>query len=96
MLAKVCSAAVNGIDAYPVEVEVNAACGETLIVIVSCNLPMARFEPCGRDGRSGRVRPGPEKRSQNVFMSPDEYPSLTCSVSSRELNDVNDVAGARL
>jgi hypothetical protein len=25
MLAKVCSAAVNGIEAYPVEVEVNAA-----------------------------------------------------------------------
>ena len=34
MLAKVCSAAVNGIDAYPVEVEVNAGWGETLIVVV--------------------------------------------------------------
>lgn len=34
MLAKVCSAALNGIDAYPVEVEVNAGYGETLIVIV--------------------------------------------------------------
>ncbi|MFO1486993.1 MAG: YifB family Mg chelatase-like AAA ATPase [Verrucomicrobiota bacterium] len=34
MLAKVCSAAVNGIDAYPVEVEVNAGWGDTLIVIV--------------------------------------------------------------
>ena len=34
MLAKVCSAAVNGIDAYPVEVEVNAGFGDTLIVIV--------------------------------------------------------------
>ena len=34
MLAKVCSAAVNGIDAYPVEVEVNAGYGDTLIVIV--------------------------------------------------------------
>jgi hypothetical protein len=29
MLAKVCSAAVNGIEAYPVEVEVNA--GRALI-----------------------------------------------------------------
>src|SRR5579864_8713646 len=34
MLSKVCSAAVNGIDAYPVEVEVNAGYGDTLIVIV--------------------------------------------------------------
>jgi magnesium chelatase family protein len=34
MLAKVCSAAVNGIEAYPVEVEVNVGFGDTLIVIV--------------------------------------------------------------
>src|SRR5258706_11799437 len=34
MLAKVCSAAVNGIEAYPVEVEVNAGFGHTIIVIV--------------------------------------------------------------
>ena len=34
MLAKVCSAAVNGIEAYPVEVEVNAGFGDTLIIIV--------------------------------------------------------------
>ncbi len=34
MLAKVCSAAVNGIEAYPVEVEVNDGYGDTLIVIV--------------------------------------------------------------
>lgn len=34
MLAKVCSAAVNGIDAYRVEVEVNAGWGDTTIVIV--------------------------------------------------------------
>src|SRR5256885_6540009 len=34
MLAKVCSAAVNGIEAYPVEAEVNAGYGDTLIVIV--------------------------------------------------------------
>ena len=30
MLSKVCSAAVSGIDAYPVEVEVNAGYGDTL------------------------------------------------------------------
>jgi magnesium chelatase family protein len=34
MLAKVCSAAVTGIDAFPVEVEVNAGYGDTLLVIV--------------------------------------------------------------
>jgi hypothetical protein len=31
MLAKVCSAAVSGIEAYPVEVEVNAGYDDTLI-----------------------------------------------------------------
>src|SRR5713101_4284629 len=34
MLSKVCSAAVSGIEAYPVEVEVNAGYGDTIIVIV--------------------------------------------------------------
>ena len=34
MLSRVCSAAVNGIEAYPVEVEVNAGWGDTLIIIV--------------------------------------------------------------
>jgi magnesium chelatase family protein len=34
MLARVCSAALNGIEAYPVEVEVNSGWGDTKIVIV--------------------------------------------------------------
>ena len=34
MIAKVCAAAVQGIEAYPVEVEVNVGWGETLVVIV--------------------------------------------------------------
>src|SRR5213596_618244 len=34
MLARVFSAALSGIDAYPVEVEVNAGWGDTVIVIV--------------------------------------------------------------
>jgi magnesium chelatase family protein len=34
MLSRVLSAAVNGIEAYPVEVEVNAGWGETVVVIV--------------------------------------------------------------
>ena len=37
MLAKVCSAAVSGIEAYPVEVEVNAGYGDTLIVVIVVN-----------------------------------------------------------
>jgi len=34
MLSRICSAALNGIDAYPIEVEVNAGYGDTLVVIV--------------------------------------------------------------
>ncbi|HVR34827.1 MAG TPA: YifB family Mg chelatase-like AAA ATPase [Methylomirabilota bacterium] len=34
MLAKVCSSSVSGIDAHPVEVEVNSGWGDTLIIIV--------------------------------------------------------------
>ena len=34
MLAKICSAAVNGVEAYPVEVEVNSGWGDTIVVIV--------------------------------------------------------------
>src|ERR1700753_4102383 len=34
MLARACSAAVNGVEAYPVEVEVNAGFGDTRVVIV--------------------------------------------------------------
>jgi magnesium chelatase family protein len=34
MLSKVCSSAVNGIEAYPVEVEVNVGFGDTLIILL--------------------------------------------------------------
>src|SRR6266480_5176617 len=34
MLAKVCAASVQGIEAYPIEVEVNCGYGDTLVVIV--------------------------------------------------------------
>jgi hypothetical protein len=34
MLARACSAAVNGIGAYAVEVEANSGWGETIIVIL--------------------------------------------------------------
>jgi hypothetical protein len=39
MLAKACSAAVNGIEAYPVEVEVKAGHDVTIIVITGCLTP---------------------------------------------------------
>jgi hypothetical protein len=37
MLAMVCSAAVNGIEAYPVKVEVNVGYGDTLVVMAVNN-----------------------------------------------------------
>ncbi|MGA2660537.1 MAG: hypothetical protein ABSH34_23805 [Verrucomicrobiota bacterium] len=43
MLAKVCSAAVNGVEAYPVEVEVNAGYGDTIIVIIMAISPIPTF-----------------------------------------------------
>ena len=42
MLAKVRSAAVNGIEAYPVEVEVNAGWGETVIVLCATVPPQKK------------------------------------------------------
>jgi hypothetical protein len=34
MLSKVCSAAVNGIEAYPVEVEVDSVWSDTYVITV--------------------------------------------------------------
>jgi magnesium chelatase family protein len=56
MLAKVCSAAVNGIDADPVEVEVNAGFGDTIVVIVG--LPDVAVKE-SRDLKAGGARSGP-------------------------------------
>jgi hypothetical protein len=39
MLSRVFSAAVTGIEAYPVEVEVDAGYGDTRVVIVVNNTP---------------------------------------------------------
>jgi magnesium chelatase family protein len=82
MLAKVCSAAVNGIEAYPIEVEVNAGWGETLIVIVG--LPDAAVKE-SRDrvttalGNSGFKFP---MGRTTINLAPadikKEGPSLTC------------------
>jgi hypothetical protein len=48
LLARVLSAAVNGIEAFPVKVEVNCGWGDTMIIIVG--LP-------GRGGESGLLCP---------------------------------------
>jgi DNA-directed RNA polymerase subunit H (RpoH/RPB5) len=42
MLARVFSAAVQGIEAFPVEVEVNAGWGDTVIVMVVRKSPQAQ------------------------------------------------------
>jgi hypothetical protein len=42
LLANVYSAAVNGIEAYPVEVEVNAGWGDTLVVLVGLISPIPK------------------------------------------------------
>jgi hypothetical protein len=57
MLARVCSAAVNGIEAYPVEVEVevNVGWGDTLIVIIATNTPKTVLGI--RCNQFGAVRP---------------------------------------
>ena len=39
MLSRTCSAAVNGIEAYPVEVEVNAGYGDTWSSSSACRTP---------------------------------------------------------
>jgi hypothetical protein len=40
MLSKVCSAAINGIETYLIEVEVNSKWDETLIVLLVSILPL--------------------------------------------------------
>jgi hypothetical protein len=55
MLARVLSAAVNGIEAFPVEVEVNSGWGDTVVVIVGYKTPsynkIAVF-PIGLEGNA--------------------------------------------
>ena len=46
MLARVLSAAVNGIEAFPVEVEVNCGWGDTIVVIVGLPLSLIHIYAC--------------------------------------------------
>jgi hypothetical protein len=43
MLARVLSAAVNGIEAFPVEVEVNSGWGDTVVVLTASISPMRKL-----------------------------------------------------
>jgi hypothetical protein len=43
MLARVLSAGVNGIDAYPVEVEVNSGRGDTVVVLIMSISPISKI-----------------------------------------------------
>ena len=43
MLARVLSAAVNGIEAFPVEVEVNSGWGDTMVVLIMSISPAPRL-----------------------------------------------------
>jgi hypothetical protein len=52
MLARVLSAAVNSIEAFPVEVEVNSGWGDTMIVIVMSVSPNAARPPAKIGGLS--------------------------------------------
>ena len=54
MLARVFSAAMNGVDAYPIEVEVNSGFGESLIVIVVSIYPHKIWDPLLNRRLSGR------------------------------------------
>jgi magnesium chelatase family protein len=56
MLARVLSAAVNGIEAFPVEVEVNSGWSDTKIVIVG--LPDAAV----KEWRGRFLKPSPLRR----------------------------------
>jgi hypothetical protein len=57
MLARVLSAAVNGIEAFPVEVEVNCGWGDTVIVIVMAISPMPLLDTnSARAARTNQMR----------------------------------------
>jgi hypothetical protein len=84
MLSKVCSAAVNGIDAYPVEVEVNAGYGDTLIVMLSCILPNISTPydlACCQLSFGRRLPPG------QVLGGKDGLLTETSSISDRLCHD---------
>jgi hypothetical protein len=65
MLAKVCSAAVNGIESYPVEVEVNAGYGDPIIVIIVSISPSARAVRRGMEARKSPWNRARTRGSEN-------------------------------
>lgn len=75
MLARVLSPAVNGIEAFPVEVEMNCGWGDTVIVIVG--LPDAAFKESRDRVSAWLTNPGMARRL------PDRY-SLWRSLTFRK------------
>jgi hypothetical protein len=54
MLSRVCSAVVNGIDGYLVEVEVKEGYGDTFIVMIATNHPQKLMGNRSNDIRKWR------------------------------------------
>jgi len=78
MLARVLSAAVHGIEAFPVEVEVNCGWGDTIIVIVEAIPPNTPF--CSKWHQSQQVRMQKAFASRN---STSRVPVLVFAYSAR-------------
>jgi hypothetical protein len=66
MLARVLSAAVDGIEAFPVEVEVNSGWGDMVVVILSSIL---RFRD--QAGLSGNQHDGAHEPVQESIQRPN-------------------------
>ena len=78
MLARVLSAAVNGIGAFPAGVEVNCGWGDTIIVIVEAIPPNTPF--CSKWHQSQQVRMQKAFASRN---STSRVPVLVFAYSAR-------------
>jgi hypothetical protein len=74
MLVRVLSAAVNGIEAFPVEVEVNCGWGDTIVVMIGSFSPIAttRASPAGKP--ASLLTPAGLKGEGNCNISLDAKP----------------------
>ena len=66
MLARVLSAAVNGIEAFPVAAEANSGCGDTVVMIVG--LPDAAVKE-SRDRMKGIARESVRDRVSHMWRN---------------------------
>jgi hypothetical protein len=74
MLARVLSAAVNGIEAFPVEVEVNFGWGDTVVVLIMSISPAAAL---GEETRRSESKPvvivGLSNASKRLIMPTNRF-----------------------